>query len=71
MAMGKAGSGCRMRQFCGHCVALMGVVGEGAQGIWLGARGGEKKYLYCFDDRVTEFTPIFQCGMFDALFLCK
>jgi hypothetical protein len=41
--MGTVGHGGRIRRsHCHYCVH-MGVVGEGAQGFWSGARGGEEK----------------------------
>ena len=49
---------------CAH----MGFVGEVVQGFWSGARGGRKVSIF-FVNGVTGLTPIFQCGMFDALFL--
>ena len=42
-SMGTVGRGGRIRRSHRHCGALMGVVGEGAQGFWLGARGGGEK----------------------------
>jgi len=42
-SMGTVGRGGRIRRSHRHCCALMGVVGEGAQGFWSGARGGGEK----------------------------
>ena len=42
-SMGTVGRGGRIRRSHHHCCALMGVVGEGVQGFWSGARGGGEK----------------------------
>ena len=42
VSMGTGRSG-RIRCSHHHCCARMGVVGEGAQGFWSGARGGGEK----------------------------
>ena len=43
VSMGTVGRGGRIRHSHRHVVARMGVVGEGAQGFWSGARGGGEK----------------------------
>ena len=46
------------RHYCAH----MGVLGEGAQGFWPGARGGGRKSFHGDGgDRDTGLTPIFRC----------
>ena len=48
----------------------MGFVGEGAYSFGHEQEGGEKRFHGDSGvNRVTGLTPIFQCGMFDALFL--
>ena len=42
-SMDTAGSGGLIWWFCCHCDACMGVVGDGLQGFWSGARGGGEK----------------------------
>ena len=42
-SMGTVGRGGQIRCFHRHYCARMGVVGEGAQGFWSGARGGGEK----------------------------
>ena len=42
-SMGTVGRGGRIWRSHRHCCARMGVVGEGAQGFWSGARGGGEK----------------------------
>jgi hypothetical protein len=46
--MGTVGRGDQIRRSHHHYCARMGVVGEGAQGFWSGARGGEKKCPQCW-----------------------
>ena len=53
-----------------HYCARMGVVGEGAQGFWSGAKGGGRKSVHNVGvDRDGGLTLTFRCGLFDALFL--
>ena len=42
-SMGTVGRGGRIRRSHCHYCACMGVIGEGAQGFWSGARGGGEK----------------------------
>jgi hypothetical protein len=44
--MDTVGSGGRIQRSNCHYIARMGVVGEGVQGFWSGARGGE---ISCYD----------------------
>ena len=46
--MGTVGCGGQIWRSHHHYCARMGVVGEGAQGFWSGARGGEKKCPQCW-----------------------
>ena len=43
VSMGTVGRGGRIRRYYRHRCSCMGVVGEGAQRFWLGARGGGEK----------------------------
>ena len=43
VSMGTVGRGGRIRRSHCHRCSRMGVVGEGAQGFWSGARGGGEK----------------------------
>ena len=42
-SMGTVGRGGRIWRSYHHCCACMGIVSEGAQGFWSGARGGGEK----------------------------
>ncbi len=58
--MGTVGRGGRIWRSHRHYGTFMGVVGEGAQGFWSGARGGGRKSVHKFgDNRVTGLTLIF------------
>ena len=71
-SMGTVGRGGRIWRSHRHYGTFMGVVGEGAQGFWSGARGGGGISVHNVGvDRDTGLTLIFQCGMFDALFLLE
>ena len=48
-SMGTVGRGGRVRRSHRHyCPLMVGDVGEGVQGFWSGARGGEKKCPQCW-----------------------
>ena len=48
-SMGTVGRGGRIRRSHRHLCTRMGVVGEGAQGFWSGARGGGRKSVHNVD----------------------
>ena len=66
VSIGTVGRGGRIWRSHHHYCARMGVVGEGGQGFWLGARGGREKSVHGDGgDRDTGLTPIVR-GMVHA-----
>ena len=72
-SMGTVGRGCRVWCSHHHYCTSVGVVGEGAQGFWLGARGGGRKIVHNVGvDRDTAgLTLIFDVGCLMPYFSVK
>ena len=69
-SMGTIGRSGQIRRSNRHYCARMGVVGEGLQRFWSGARGGGRKSVHNVGvDRDCGLTLTFLCGLFNALFL--